>query len=52
MFLHKMNFCTALSFVVVLFFGAQAAVAQSNEEEKQQSLYDRLGWPGADFRCG
>ncbi len=43
MFLHKMNFCTALSFVVVLFFGAQAAVAQSNEEEKQQSLYDRLG---------
>ncbi len=43
MFLHKMNFCTALSFVVVLLFGAHATIAQSNEEEKQQSLYDRLG---------
>ena len=43
MFSRKINFCTALSFVVILLFGAQAALAQSTTEEKQQSLYDRLG---------
>ena len=43
MFSNKIRFCTALCFVVVLLFGAPAAVAQTSEEEVQPSLYDRLG---------
>ena len=43
MFSNKIRFCTALYFVVVLLFGAPAAVAQTSEEEVLPSLYDRLG---------
>ncbi len=43
MYSRKMSFCTILSFVVILLIGSQASVAQSGTEEKQQSLYDRLG---------
>ena len=43
MFSHKMRFCTALCFVVVLLFGAPVVVAQTSEEEVQPSLYNRLG---------
>ncbi len=40
---RKMSFWTALSFVVILLVGSQEAVAQGGAEEKEQSLYNRLG---------
>ncbi len=43
MFSRKMSFCTALIFVVILLVGSQVAVAQNGAEEKEQSLYNRLG---------
>src|SRR4030042_5118815 len=43
MFLRKMNLWATLCFVAVLLAGSHSAVAQSSAQQKQQSLYDRLG---------
>jgi hemoglobin len=38
-----MNLWVTLGFIAILLAGSQTAVAQSSAEQKQQSLYDRLG---------
>jgi len=38
-----MNLWAILGFVAILLAGSHTAVAQSGAEQKQQSLYDRLG---------
>jgi len=40
---RNLNIWATLCFVVILLAGSQAAVAQSGAQQKQQSLYDRLG---------
>jgi len=40
---RNLNIWATLCFVAVLLAGSQAAVAQSGAQQKQQSLYDRLG---------
>ena len=40
---RNMNLWATLCFVAVLLAGFHPAVAQSGEQQKQQSLYDRLG---------
>jgi hemoglobin len=43
MFTRSVNPWTTLGFVAILLAGFQTAAAQSNAEQKQESLYDRLG---------
>ena len=43
MFTRNMNLWATLCFVAVLLAGSHPAVAQSGAQQKQQSLYDRLG---------
>jgi hemoglobin len=43
MFTRNMNRWATLGFVAILLVGSHTAVAQSGAEQKQQSLYDRLG---------
>ena len=43
MFPRNMNLWATLCFVAVLLAGSHPAVAQSGAQQKQQSLYDRLG---------
>lgn len=43
MILHSMKGWTALALVAIVIGGFQSAVAQEGAEQKQQSLYDRLG---------
>jgi len=43
MFKRKMNIWTTLGVVAILLTGSHTAVAQGGAEQKQQSLYDRLG---------
>jgi hemoglobin len=43
MFTRKMTLWATLGFVAILLAGSHTAVAQSGAEQKQQSLYDRLG---------
>jgi hemoglobin len=40
---HCMNLWAAVGFIALLLGGSHPAVAQSGAEQKQQSLYDRLG---------
>ena len=40
---RNLNIWATLCFVVILLAGSQAAVAQSGAQQKQPSLYDRLG---------
>jgi len=40
---RNLNIWAPLCFVAILLAGSQAAVAQSGAQQKQQSLYDRLG---------
>jgi hemoglobin len=43
MFTRNMNLRATLGFVAILLAGSLMALAQSGGEQKQQSLYDRLG---------
>ncbi|MBI5017155.1 MAG: group 1 truncated hemoglobin [Deltaproteobacteria bacterium] len=43
MFTRKMSLWAVLGFITILLAGFHTAVAQSGAEQKQQSLYDRLG---------
>ena len=43
MFTRNMNLRATLGFVAILLAGSYMALAQSGAEQKQQSLYDRLG---------
>jgi hemoglobin len=43
MFTRNTNLWATLGFVAILLAGSHQAVAQSGAQQKQQSLYDRLG---------
>lgn len=43
MIMHSMKRWTALALIAIVIGGLQSAVAQEGAEQKQQSLYDRLG---------
>src|SRR4030066_1055775 len=43
MFTRNMNVWGSLCFIAILLAGSHPAVAQSGAQQKQQSLYDRLG---------
>ena len=43
MFTRNLNLRATLGFVAILLGGSHMALAQSGAEQKQQSLYDRLG---------
>lgn len=43
MFTRNINLRATLGFIAILLAASHAAVAQSGTEQKQQSLYDRLG---------